>query len=251
MEAIVALFTLVLLEVVLGIDNIVFLSILCGKLPEEERPKARFFGLALALAARVAFLLSITWIMKLTAPLFAVTGHSFSGKDLVLLLGGFFLVGKAAHEIHDKVEHPPGKEAGPVARRASFISVIIQVGLMDIIFSIDSVITAVGMVRDLWVMVVAVVVAIAVMMVFAGAVGDFVERHPAVKLLALAFLVLVGSMLLAEGFGHHVPKAYVYLPMGFAGAVVVLDMRRERNAKAMVGGISGRSMPEHLEVSGE
>jgi predicted tellurium resistance membrane protein TerC len=192
--------TLTVLEIVLGVDNIIFISILAGKLPDAQQPRARRLGLALAMIMRIALLLSISWIVRLTAPLFSVFGHGVSGRDLVLILGGLFLVGKSTHEIHDKLEGEEGHAS--VRVRPSFASVIVQIMVLDIVFSLDSVITAVGMVSHVPVMIAAVVVAVGFMMVFAGPVSDFVHRHPTVKMLALAFLLMIGVMLIADGSGH-------------------------------------------------
>lgn len=195
----IAFATLAAMEIVLGIDNVVFLTILAGRLPAQEQPRARRLGLAFALLTRLALLFAISWVMGLTRELFAVAGHGFSGRDLILLLGGLFLVAKATHEIHDKLEVQHAAEGAPgTAGRGAFWVVIAQIAVLDIVFSLDSVITAVGMAQHLSVMVAAMVVAVAVMLVFAGAIGDFVERHPTMKMLALAFLILIGVMLVAE-----------------------------------------------------
>src|SRR5262245_22991283 len=222
-ENIVALLTLTAMEIVLGIDNIVFIAILAGKLPPEERNRARRLGLVGAMVIRILLLLSITWIMQLTKPLFGILGHQFTGRDLVLLIGGLFLIAKATHEIHGKLEAPSEKER--LAKTASMKSVIVQIMLMDIIFSLDSVITAVGMAEAVWVMIVAVILAVGVMMVFARAISEFVDRHPTVKMLALSFLLLIGVMLAAEGFGTHVNKGYIYAAMAFSLFVELLNMR--------------------------
>src|SRR3954464_1710284 len=191
-ENLVALLTLTLLEIVLGIDNVIFISILAGKLPEQERRKARLIGLSLALGARILLLLSISWVMQLQSDLFTVFDHGISGKDLVLILGGLFLVAKATHEIHSKFDHDPH---APSAKKAGFATVVVQILLIDIVFSLDSVITAVGMVNEVAIMTAAVVVSIAIMIAFAGSIGAFVERHPSIKMLALSFLILIGVML--------------------------------------------------------
>jgi predicted tellurium resistance membrane protein TerC len=225
----VSLATLSAMEIVLGIDNIVFLSILAGRLPPERQPAARRLGLAFALATRLLLLLAITWVMGLTRELFTVLGHGFSGRDLILLGGGLFLLGKATVEIHDKLEvkHAP-ELGGPAAPRASFWLVILQIGILDIVFSLDSVVTAVGMAQHLAVMIAAMVIAVGVMLVFAGAIGRFVERHPTMKMLALSFLLLIGVMLVAEAFGRHVEKGYVYFAMAFSVGVELLNMRMRR-----------------------
>jgi predicted tellurium resistance membrane protein TerC len=222
-QAWIGFVTLAVLEIVLGIDNVVFISILAGKLPAEQRARARRLGLGMAMVMRILMLLAISWIVRLTDPLFTVLGQEISGRDLVLLIGGLFLLGKATHEIHDKLE---GEEGGASARVApSFVSVIVQITLLDIVFSLDSVITAVGMVQQVGVMIAAVVVAVAFMMFFAGAISGFVERHPTVKMLALSFLLMIGVMLIAEGLGHHIPKGYVYFSMAFSVFVEALNIR--------------------------
>jgi predicted tellurium resistance membrane protein TerC len=222
-ENLVALLTLSLLEVVLGIDNLVFLSILTGKLRPEEQPRARRLGLALAMLMRIGLLLALSWVMRLVEPLFSVLGKPISGRDLILLLGGLFLIAKATWEIHDKLE---GAEHGASGKaHAAFAAVLLQIVLLDLVFSLDSVITAVGMARRIEVMVAAVVIAVGAMLVFAGAVSAFVERHPAIKMLALSFLILIGVMLVAEGLGKHVDKGYVYFAMGFSLGVELLNMR--------------------------
>jgi len=229
-DNLIALATLSLLEIVLGIDNIVFLSILSAKLPPEQRAKGRRIGLALAMLMRIGLLLSLSWVMRLVDPLFAPFGHSFSGKDLILLGGGLFLIGKATFEIHERLEGP---EHGPNlgSGTASFRSVIVQIMLLDIVFSLDSVITAVGMAQQIWVMITAVVLAVVAMMLFASAVSDFVERHPTVKILALSFLILIGVMLVVEGMGGHVDKGYIYFAMAFSLGVELLNLRMRRGKK--------------------
>ena len=240
-DNLIALATLSLLEIVLGIDNIVFLSILSAKLPAEQRAKGRRIGLALAMLMRIGLLLSLSWVMKLVDPLFAPLGHPLSGKDLILLGGGLFLIGKATFEIHERLEGPEhGPELGGKAH-ASFGSVIVQIMLLDIVFSLDSVITAVGMAQQIWVMIAAVVLAVAAMMLFAGAVGDFVERHPTIKVLALAFLILIGVMLVVEGMGGHVDKGYIYFAMAFSLGVELLNMRMRRGRKPVH--LRGPGMP--------
>jgi len=222
-EGWIALLTLTVLEIVLGIDNIVFISILAGKLRPEERERARRVGLSLAMLIRILLLLSITWVMGLTTPLFTVWGHGVSGRDLILIVGGLFLIAKSTHEIHDKLE---GEDGGAGTRVAmSFVSVITQILLLDIVFSLDSVITAVGMAEDIVVMVLAVIIAVGVMMASSSAIGEFVERHPTVKMLALSFLMLIGVTLLAEGFDQHIPKGYVYFAMGFSVFVEMINLR--------------------------
>ena len=222
-EGWIALATLTVLEIVLGIDNIVFISILAGKLRAEERQRARRVGLSLAMFIRIALLLSITWVMGLTAPLFATLGQEISGRDLILIVGGLFLIAKSTHEIHDKLEGQEGHGNAKVA--ASFVSVIVQILLLDIVFSLDSVITAVGMADDVAVMILAVIIAVGVMLVSAGPISEFVERHPTVKMLALSFLLLIGMSLMAEGFEQHIPKGYIYFAMGFSIFVEMINLR--------------------------
>lgn len=223
-EALVALVTLTGMEIVLGIDNIVFISILVAKLPTDKQKKARQIGISLALIARLILLFSISWVMGLTQPLFSVAGYEMSGRNLILLLGGLFLLGKATFEIHNKLE-PDGHEQGPKKVGANFVSIIVQIALLDIVFSLDSVITAVGMAQQISIMVVAMVISIIVMLLSAGAIGNFVEKHPTVKILALSFLILIGVMLVAEGTGNHMPKGYIYFSMAFSLAVELLNMR--------------------------
>jgi predicted tellurium resistance membrane protein TerC len=234
-EAWVSLATLSAMEIVLGIDNIVFLSILAGKLPPERQPAARRIGLAFALGTRLLLLLAITWVMGLTRELFAVLGHGFSGRDLILLGGGLFLVGKATVEIHDKLEvkHAP-ELGGAAAARASFWLVILQIGVLDIVFSLDSVVTAVGMAQHLAIMIAAMVIAVGVMLVAAGSIAAFVDRHPTMKMLALSFLLLIGVMLVAESFGRHVEKGYIYFAMAFSFGVELLNMRVRKAQAAPV-----------------
>jgi predicted tellurium resistance membrane protein TerC len=232
-EGWVSLLSLSAMEIVLGIDNIVFISILSAKLPEAERAKARSLGLALALVTRLGLLFAISWMMRLTEPLFEVVGNEFSGRDLILLGGGLFLVAKAVYEIHDKLE-VHHEEGGVKAVRASFAGILVQILLLDIVFSLDSVITAVGMAPALIIMVIAMVAAVGVMLAFAGAVSGFVERHPTMKILALSFLLLIGVMLVAEGFGQHVSKGYIYFAMGFALLVEVINLRVRKTHSAPV-----------------
>jgi predicted tellurium resistance membrane protein TerC len=229
-ETWIALVTLTALEIVLGIDNIVFISILAGKLPEAQQQRARTVGLMLAMGTRILLLLSITWIMRLTQPLFTALGHPFSGRDLILLIGGLFLIWKSTREIHDKLE---GEEGGHSVRAGvTFRSVIMQIALLDIVFSLDSVITAVGMARQVGVMIAAIVIAVGVMLLAASAISDFVHRHPTIKMLALAFLLLIGMTLLGEGLGQHIPKGYVYFAMGFSVLVESLNLRAARKRGA-------------------
>jgi predicted tellurium resistance membrane protein TerC len=222
-EGWIALATLTVLEIVLGIDNIVFISILAAKLKKEDRERARKLGLSLAMFIRIALLLSITWVMGLTEPIFTAVENEISGRDLILIIGGLFLIAKSTHEIHDKLEGHDGSGSAKVA--ASFTAVILQILLLDIVFSLDSVITAVGMADDVSVMIIAVVVAVGVMMVSAGAISNFVEAHPTVKMLALSFLILIGVSLLGEGFDQHIPKGYVYFAMGFSIFVEMIILR--------------------------
>jgi predicted tellurium resistance membrane protein TerC len=219
----IALVTLTALEVVLGIDNIIFISILSGKLPHAHQSRARRIGLGLAMISRIALLLSLAWIIRLTEPLFTVLGQGISGRDLILLLGGAFLIGKATYEIHDKLEG--AEHIREVTEHPSFRSVIIQIMLIDMVFSLDSVITAVGMVQQIPVMIAAVVIAVILMMWFAGPVSDFVERHPTIKMLALSFLLMIGVALIADGLGLHIPRGYIYFAMGFSVMVELLNLR--------------------------
>lgn len=238
-EAWMALITLTALEVVLGIDNIIFLAILVQRLPRERQQSARMIGLTLALVLRLILLTSLAWLVKLTADLFTVLGQGISGRDLVLILGGLFLLAKATMEIgHEMDEMDPGHEPeirGPPAR-SNYLLMLVQIGLLDLVFSLDSVITAVGMANHLPVMVLAVVIAIIFMMAFAGAVGDFINRHPTLKMLALSFLVLVGTALIADGLDFHIPKGYIYFAMAFSFGVEILNQRvRARRARRHPG----------------
>jgi predicted tellurium resistance membrane protein TerC len=224
-QAWIAFLTLAALEIVLGIDNIVFISILVGKLPARQQPRAYRIGLGLAMIMRILLLLSLSWIMGLTTPLFTVPlmGSPVSGRDLVLIVGGLFLVAKSTHEIHGRLEGHEGEKSARVAH--SYASVLMQIMALDIVFSLDSVITAVGMVQHVAIMIAAVIAAVLVMMVFAQAIGDFVARRPTVKMLALAFLLAIGMMLMADGFGHHMPKGYIYFAMAFSLFVEMLNLR--------------------------
>jgi len=222
-EAWIALATLTALEIVLGIDNIIFISILASKLPEAQQAKARRVGLLAALVTRILLLFSLSWVVQLTAPLFTVVGQSVSGRDLILILGGLFLLAKATHEIHERLEGEEGHASA--AARVSFAAVIVQIMLLDIVFSLDSVITAVGMVDELAVMVTAVVISVGIMLLAAGGISGFVDRHPTIKMLALAFLLLIGVTLVAEGLHHHIPKGYIYFAMAFSVAVEMLNIR--------------------------
>ncbi len=225
----ISLVTLTFMEIVLGIDNVVFISILASKLPKEMQKKARQVGLSLALITRLLLLAGIAWIAKLTTPLFAVLEHTVSGRDLVLLLGGLFLLYKSTTEIHHKLE---GDEGSQIAKGAvTFSGVILQILILDIVFSLDSVITAVGMANELWVMMVAVILALGFMLFFAGVISDFVNNHPTVKMLALSFLLLIGVMLVAEGLGQHIPKGYIYFAMAFSVGVEMLNLKMKRKVK--------------------
>ncbi len=236
----IAFLTLAVLELVLGIDNVIFISILSGKLPAEQQPRARFIGLSLALVMRVILLFSLTWVMGLTEPLFTVFKQGVSGRDLILLIGGLFLIAKSTHEIHGSLEGEQGHSAKKVY--SGFVSVIVQITALDIVFSLDSVITAVGMVSSkpveegghgpagIWIMIAAVVVSIIAMMLFAGPIGAFVQRHPTIKMLALAFLLLIGVTLIAEGLHQHIPKGYIYFAMAFSVLVEFLNMRFRHKA---------------------
>jgi predicted tellurium resistance membrane protein TerC len=222
-ELLVALLTLTVLEIVLGVDNVIFISILSGKLRKEDQKRARRMGLMAAMLMRIALLFSLTWMARLTTPLFTLIGHSFSGRDLILLGGGMFLLAKATWEIHDKLEGEEGHASGKAA--ASFASVIAQVMLLDIVFSLDSVITAIGMADNLVVMVAAVILAVLVMLLAAEPISAFVETHPTVKILALSFLLLIGLSLVADGFGQHISKGYIYFAMGFSVFVEFINIR--------------------------
>jgi predicted tellurium resistance membrane protein TerC len=224
----IALGTLTFLEIVLGVDNVIFISILSGKLPHEQQARARRIGLLAAMGMRVLLLFSLAWIIKLTAPLFTVLGEAISGRDIILIGGGLFLMGKATYEIHDKLEGEEGHASAKIA--ASFGSVIIQIMLLDMVFSLDSVITAVGMVDVLWVMVAAVMISVGIMLIAAEPISAFVHKHPTVKMLALSFLLLIGLSLMAEGFDHHIPKGYIYFAMGFSVFVEMINLRLRKTA---------------------
>ena len=231
-DGLIALLTLSALEIVLGVDNVVFIAILTARLPVSQQPFARRLGLSMALIIRIGLLFAITWIMSLTRPLFAVRGHEVSGRDLILLGGGLFLIFKATWEIYDKLEVQHTER--PRARgRSAFAAVLVQILVLDIVFSLDSVITAVGMAEHVAIMVTAMVIAMVVMLLSMGAVSGFVERHPSVKILALAFLLLIGVMLVAEGFGQHVSKGYIYFAMAFSLLVELLNLRYRKKRKAV------------------
>jgi len=236
-ETWIALLTLTVLEIVLGIDNIIFISILAGKLPAGEQRRARSTGLALAMVNRILLLLSLTSIMRLTRPLFSLLGHPFSGRDLILLLGGLFLLWKSTREIHEKLEGEEGQQNAKAG--ATFGRVIVQIALLDIVFSLDSVITAVGMAQQVGVMIAAIVLAVLVMLMAAGAISDFIQRHPTLKMLALSFLLLIGVTLIADGLGQHIAKGYVYFAMGFSVFVESLNLRLAR---------TGPPPPVHLKA---
>lgn len=222
-QVLMALVTLTALEIVLGIDNIIFISVLAGRLPAHQRERARIIGLAVAMITRLLLLFSLTWMLRLTAPLFTVFVQEISGRDLILIVGGLFLLVKSTLEIHDKLEGSEGDMT--VAAQVSFASVIVQIGLLDIVFSLDSVITAIGMANQVWVMATAVVIAVLVMMVSSGPISRFIDRHPTIKMLALSFLLLIGVMLVAEGLDLHIPKGYIYFAMAFSLFVEMLNSK--------------------------
>lgn len=228
----VAFLTLTALEIVLGIDNIIFISILVSRLPKEQQPKARFFGLALAMGTRILLLLSIAWVMRLTNDLFTVLDEGVSGRDLILFFGGLFLLFKSTMEIWHSVEGEEEEQAaGGAVVKAGFIGIILQIAVIDIIFSLDSVITAVGLVQNVPVMVAAIVIAVLVMMLAAGTISEFIDQHPTLKILALSFLIVVGTLLIAEAFDVHVPKGYVYFAMAFSLGVEALNIRMRKAMK--------------------
>lgn len=242
-ETLISLLTLTAMEVVLGIDNVVFLSILTDKLDPEQRPLARRLGLGLALIVRIGLLFAISWVMGLTAPLFAAFGKTFSGRDLILLGGGLFLLGKATHEIHTKLEV---EGELPRGGSASFGLILLQILAIDVVFSLDSVITAVGMAQHIAVMIVAMIIAVGVMLAFSGAISAFVDRHPTMKILALSFLLLIGVMLMAEGMGQHIGKGYIYFAMAFALGIELINLRiRKKHAPVSLHQpIEGRARTE-------
>ncbi len=225
----IALATLTMLEIVLGIDNIIFISILVGKLPAIQRQKARVLGLAGAMVTRILLLLSLAWVMKLTTPLFTVFSEAISGRDLILLLGGLFLIGKSTHEIHISLEGSEDNENDGQKKQVGFLVTLVQIAILDIVFSLDSVITAVGMADHVPVMVLAIIIAVGVMMFAAKAIGDFVDRNPTLKILALAFLIMVGTALIAEGFDLHISKGYIYTAMAFSLIVEMLNMKMRKS----------------------
>jgi predicted tellurium resistance membrane protein TerC len=236
LDGLIAFLTLSLLEVVLGIDNIIFISILTNKLPEENRPRARFAGIALALVFRIIMLLGITWIIGLTEPLFELFSMQFTGRDLVLLAGGLFLIAKSTSEIHHKMEsmdHDIEKSEKPKVP-GSFVSIIIQIGLLDIVFSFDSILTAIGMTEEIVIMILAVIVSLIVMLIFAGRIAEFIEKHPTLQVLALSFLILIGIVLIAEGLHQHISKGYIYFAVAFSLTVEAVNIRvrkRKKNVK--------------------
>jgi predicted tellurium resistance membrane protein TerC len=231
-EAWIALFSLTALEIVLGVDNIVFISILVGRLAPEQRQRARVVGLGLAMVMRIALLLSLTWMMRLTDPLFSIFSHEVSGRDLILIGGGLFLLAKSVMEIHNSLEGASheGPDAAPAA---AFYATLVQIAIIDIVFSLDSVITAVGMVDEVAVMVLAIVIAVGIMMFAAKPIGDFVDAHPTIKMLALSFLILVGMALIGEGLSFHIPKGYIYFAMAFSVAVEMLNLRLRKTRQPM------------------
>jgi predicted tellurium resistance membrane protein TerC len=242
--SLISLATLAALEIVLGIDNVIFIAILSGRLPKDQQPKARKLGIAMAVFSRLALLLAISWVMGLTRPLFEIGSTGISGKQLILLLGGLFLIGKATFEIHDKLEGEEGHHGpGTGKAGATLAGVVAQIMVIDIVFSLDSVITAVGMTPHVPIMMVAVVLAAGVMLIFAGPISDFVQKHPTMKMLALAFLILIGVMLVGEAFGQHVDKGYIYFAMAFSLLVELLNMRLRRKSATPVV-LHHSSMPD-------
>jgi predicted tellurium resistance membrane protein TerC len=238
-EGLASLVSLAVMEIVLGIDNIIFVAILSQKVAAPKRKRVRRLGISLALVLRVGLLLTLSWIMGLTKPLFHMFGNAFSGRDLVLLVGGLFLMAKATHELHDRIEEASGdgeQAASPAEGSAGFVSTLVQILLLDIVFSLDSVITAVGMARAVVIMIAAMVIAVGVMLLFADAISEFIGRHPTMKVLALSFLLLIGFLLVADAFGKHIDRGYVYFAMGFALAVEIYNMRTRKKARARAKG---------------
>lgn len=251
-ETYISFFTLAGMEIVLGIDNIVFITILTGKLPPERQHSARRLGIGLALISRLALLFALSWIMGLTKELFVLFEHAFTGKDLVLLCGGLFLIWKATVEIYENVEHPDHQGASePSSKSDVFFWLMLQIIIMDIVFSLDSVITAVGMVKELPVMIAAMITAVVVMMVFAGPVGDFVQRHKSVKVLAMSFLVLIGVLLTAEGMGQHIPKGYLYFAMAYAMVIEMINMRMRKRTEVPASGQANAAQSSELSSESE
>lgn len=243
-DAWIALLTLTTLEIILGIDNIVFIAILTARLPKEQQKLAYRLGLGGAMVTRIGLLLAISWVMQLTNPLFTLFGEEISGRDLILIIGGLFLIGKSVHEIYEKVEvHEDEKVAG---WSTTLAGVITQIMILDIVFSLDSVITAVGMVDEVEVMVVAIIIAVIVMLIFARPVGDFVNRHPSMKILALSFLMLIGVVLVADGLDQHIPKGYIYFAMGFGLLMELLNMRLRKKSRKKVEALREPLVPEDL-----
>jgi predicted tellurium resistance membrane protein TerC len=242
-EGLIALATLSFLEIVLGIDNIIFISILTNRLPKEMRPKARAGGIGLALVARIVMLLGITWIIGFTEPLFEVIGHEVTGRDLILFFGGLFLLGKSTFEIHHKMEgddtnNPEEKESGAEAVKKGFMGILVQIAVLDIVFSFDSILTAIGMTEHVSIMIVAVIISLIIMLIFSGAIAGFIEKHPTLQMLALSFLILIGFLLIADSFHYHVPKGYVYFAVFFSLSVELLNIRI-RNRKSNKNKIHG------------
>jgi len=234
-EIVAALVSLTVMEIVLGIDNIIFISILASRLPEEQRDRARVMGLSLAVLSRLALLLSLSWVMGLKSPLFGLLGHAFTGRDLILIGGGGFLIAKATREIHEKIEGE--EEVSLASGKSGFIGTLIQIMLLDIVFSLDSVITAVGMVDQLWIMVVAVIISVIIMIIFSRSVSAFIHEHPTVKMLALSFLLLIGVVLAGDGLGHHIPKGYIYGAIAFSVFVEMLNLAAARKRARRAGSI--------------
>ena len=228
-QAWIALFTLTALEIVLGIDNIIFISILVGRLPESQRQSARLLGLGLAMIMRIILLLSLTWIMKLTEPLFTVLAQEISGRDIILLVGGLFLVAKSTHEIHHAMTPHDDTGTEVKVKKAGFTAILTQIAILDIVFSLDSVITAVGMVDNIQVMIIAIIAAVGVMMFAAKPIGDFVDTHPTLKVLALSFLILIGVTLIAESLDFHIPKGYIYFAMAFSVVVEMINIKMRKH----------------------
>ena len=245
-ETWMALATLTALEIVLGIDNIIFIAILAGKLPEHQRERARVIGLALAMGTRLLLLFSLVWMMSLTAPLFTVWAQDISGRDLILLIGGLFLIYKSTVEIHEKLEGTETIDTPMTKTGSKFLSVVIQIGLLDIVFSLDSVITAIGLANQLWVMAVAIIIAVIIMMISSGSISDFIDRRPTIKMLALSFLLMIGVMLIGEGLDMHIPKGYIYFAMAFSVFVEML------NSKIRQSPVPAKApLPPQTNMSGE
>lgn len=225
LEGLISLLTLSLLEIVLGIDNIIFISLLSNKLPEESRPKARFFGIALALVFRVIMLLGINWIIQFTDPLFSLFGQEVTGRDIILMAGGFFLLAKSTSEIHEKMDPRPKNEKSIKAINKGLVSIVVQIGLLDIVFSFDSILTAIGMTEELVIMISAVVISLIVMLIFSKRISNFIEKYPTLQVLALSFLILIGFVLIADGLHFHIPKGYIYVAVAFSLIVEVINIK--------------------------